>query len=662
MKASLNKVKTQKKSCKIATIGTAFVLAAASFAPMIRARAIDSLNNYAEMRMRGATGIAIEGTNIEAGYDGGTVSVTGAADPVYEIQKNWNYGGGNTGDMHTLYTTSSSLTFTAHPDPNRQAEAWIDGHQVDLVNNTYIWSNLQKRSDASNNYLGYEIEFIFRGGEDQPQPEGNQVAHLRIKGGDGSYESTHPGPDGEEVTETIYYKDTYAESRFAINDGLPSDLRPEGEVRDQEGNLLYDQLDYRYDAEDGEDAIKLRVSTLWHLKLVNKIIVNEQEFIVSDYINYDDRDSWLMNYGHQEVGINLTVPRAADDIYDIIVDVADGGKTYIGNFLWTGDPEQEFMRDPETGEYILDEDGNKIRGYDYIGHSRLALVGVFYEFGGETYTCDEEELSDDACVAPLLEYGHDETVEYDDGSLVVPDGARVTMRVIPERGYQVTDINVAELTTTDEGVGEFTFTVPAGAAYFVADITEVEDKVEAESDAIESGTISISDDEESLDYGTARLDVKDAEFSDEERAEFESAAGDYDVSTYLDISLYKTLYKGTEADTWDDQIPELEHEATITLKLEEGVDGNEVVIVHKKHDGTYEVIPTTYDPVAHTITFKTSSFSDYAIASRTVTTPYTGSLAVDESAGAGVAISAEIAIMVILSTLGAVFVIKRAKK
>ena len=76
------------------------------------------------------------------------------------------------------------------------------------------------------------------------------------------------------------------------------------------------------------------------------------------------------------------------------------------------------------------------------------------------------------------------------------------------------------------------------------------------------------------------------------------------------------------------ELKELNNEATITLQLENGVNGNEVVIVHEKHDGTYEIIPTTYDSATNTITFKTSSFSNYAIASKTIdttsTNPQTG--------------------------------------
>ena len=284
MKVSNTKENLQKYGRKTTIFSAVCVLVLASFIPMIKARALDNSGAYAQMRMRGATGIAIEGTNITAGYDGGEVSVTGATDPAYEILDNWNYGD-HTGEMHALYTKSTSLTFTAQPNENTQAEAWIDGQQVELTNNSYTWSGLQTENEVGDNYRGYEIEFVFRdsGGGD-PQPIGNQVAHLRVKGGDGSYESKHPGPDGEEVAETIYYKDTYIESSFAINNGYPNGLHPEDEVRDQEGDLLYNQLDYHYDGEDDDDSIKLRVSTLWHLKLVNKIIINGQEFIVSNYI------------------------------------------------------------------------------------------------------------------------------------------------------------------------------------------------------------------------------------------------------------------------------------------------------------------------------------------------------------------------------------------
>lgn len=73
---------------------------------------------------------------------------------------------------------------------------------------------------------------------------------------------------------------------------------------------------------------------------------------------------------------------------------------------------------------------------------------------------------------------------------------------------------------------------------------------------------------------------------------------------------------------WLDKISELEKEATISIKLEDGVNADDIVIVYNIHDGEeYEVIEIDfYDPETNTITFKTKSFSSYAIATKTKST------------------------------------------
>ena len=150
-----------------------------------------------------------------------------------------------------------------------------------------------------------------------------------------------------------------------------------------------------------------------------------------------------------------------------------------------------------------------------------------------------------------------------------------------------------------------------------ATIAQVEDVVKSKSEKVESGNIELGGEEGAMSVGTARLDVNDIELSPEQISNFEEAAEDYEIKNYLDISLFNTVFKGKETESWDTQVKDLENDATITLKLEDGVDGNEVVIVHEKHDGTYEIIPVEYDSETNTITFKTKSFSNYAIATKT---------------------------------------------
>lgn len=483
---------------------------------------------------------------------------------------------------------------------------------------------------------------------DNPEPEGNSVAQMHFTSVPGGYadtcldEETHT-----EIECEIPYAGQLQEVMFAINDGQMEEM-PWG----QDPAAGYN-VEYHYDSDEQDEAVTLTLGTRWHMMYETEILVNGQPYEIP--IDYADQSDWLHHYAGQIVSFELEVPKS--DNYEIVAKVRRNPVMHIGNFLWTADPAHEweiakdaYGRDAvdEDGNYIYeeDEDGNRIPNHAYIGHSTLALVAVAYELDGVSYYCnsdegvcvvqdgDDEEIcsidEDDGCGIPYVEFSS-EGEGYDDGSLVVPAGARVTMRVIPDYGYQVVDINVAELTTTDEGIGEFTFTIPAGAAYFTANVVKIDDTVNAESSKVTGGTIDLGDEQSTLAYGTARLDVKDVDLSEEDIAGFEGAAEGYNVKNYLDISLFNVIYRGDADDTWENQVRDLNEPATITLQLDEGVDGNEVVIVHQKHDGTYEIIPTVYDPEAHTLTFTTTSFSNYAIASRTTATPDTGQMTNEDS-------------------------------
>ena len=79
------------------------------------------------------------------------------------------------------------------------------------------------------------------------------------------------------------------------------------------------------------------------------------------------------------------------------------------------------------------------------------------------------------------------------------------------------------------------------------------------------------------------MSVNDVTLSKEQISNFEEKATGYEISSYLDIKLDRILYKGTKDDVWINKLDELKNEATITLQLESGVNGNEVVIVVVLH-------------------------------------------------------------------------------
>ena len=147
------------------------------------------------------------------------------------------------------------------------------------------------------------------------------------------------------------------------------------------------------------------------------------------------------------------------------------------------------------------------------------------------------------------------------------------------------------------------------------------DIVKADSQKVKSGEISLGN---NLEAGSAQLTINDVELSPDKIKGFENAAGDYTISNYLDIDLYNVFYKGKNdsEDVWSNKIDELEKEATITLKLADGLTADDIVIVHNIHNGEkYEIIQIeSYDSTTNTITFKTKSFSNYAIATKTTST------------------------------------------
>lgn len=339
----------------------------------------------------------------------------------------------------------------------------------------------------------------------------------------------------------------------------------------------------------GNNLVNVTFTTFATLSTVTAVNINGTDYAVptakADVINLVDGQFLRYSFNN--------VPEAAT--YNITTTTARS--TVMGNFSWS----------------YKDSD----RGHDnYIDNGVVTLVEL--EYDNHRYTSKADIV---AAGLPYIQYNESDNGAYNE--FMLPAGTKVTLKLMPNAGSQLTSftVNGGEFEAQEE-VGVYSFESVSGNFHLGAHFTAVDDAVATEAEAVESGTITLGDGE--IDNGTARLDVKDVDLDAEDVAEFEDAAGDYKVKTYLDISLFNTIYKGTATDTWDEQITELDGEATITLKLDEGIDGNEIVIVHQKHDGTYEVIPTTYDPVNHTITFKTSSFSNYAIATKTVSTPDTG--------------------------------------
>ena len=200
---------------------------------------------------------------------------------------------------------------------------------------------------------------------------------------------------------------------------------------------------------------------------------------------------------------------------------------------------------------------------------------------------------------------------------IVP-GSKVILRLKPNYGYQLTSITINDKKLeAGEEQSTFEYIMPDTNVHISGIFEKVDDKVNTKSDKVKNGVIELN--EKEIDTGTVVLSVEDINLSKEQISNFEKNANGYHISSYLNINLSQVIYKGNQENIWENELRELNNPAKITLKLEDGIDGNEVVIVHEKHDGTYEIIPTTYNSETNTITFFTTSFSNYAIASKNAT-------------------------------------------
>lgn len=207
------------------------------------------------------------------------------------------------------------------------------------------------------------------------------------------------------------------------------------------------------------------------------------------------------------------------------------------------------------------------------------------------------------------------------GLVSVYPGSKVVFEFIPDYGYQLTSISINEqpMAATNT-INRFEITIPenpegSGNVHFGATFTKTEDIVKTNSTSINSGEIALGNE---LEGGSAQLTISDTSVSSNKKAQFENVAGAYEITNYLDIDLYNVYYKGKNDanDVWSKQIEDLNEYATISMKLKENIDADDIAIVHNIHNGDeFETIKIdSYDEATNTITFKTKSFSNYAIA------------------------------------------------
>ena len=180
---------------------------------------------------------------------------------------------------------------------------------------------------------------------------------------------------------------------------------------------------------------------------------------------------------------------------------------------------------------------------------------------------------------------------------IVP-GSEITLRVTPKYGYQLDSITInGQSLTPSADTSTYTYTMPDANVHICGIFTKKEDQTELKTDKVKNALIQLAENE--ITSGNSRLTIKD-----------------YQIVGYFDIKLAQILYKNSAADLWVNDIAALKNPAKVSLQFgtDMEVEGNDLIVIHENSDGTYEVIPASFDSATKTVMFQTKGFSNYAVA------------------------------------------------
>lgn len=211
------------------------------------------------------------------------------------------------------------------------------------------------------------------------------------------------------------------------------------------------------------------------------------------------------------------------------------------------------------------------------------------------------------------------------GYLTIPVGAKVTLKLIPDYGYQIGSAVVNENLTLQPNtdVSSFTFTMPATNVHFkgifkktdnATDVTGSENVKQAQ---IAGQGLALS--------GNMNLTVKDDEnyAKKDEALQMVSTANGQEKTALasLNLTIDNVVSKGTadasgKTQYWTTNVTDLQgNDAKISLELN-GLDisGQDEVAVVREHDGNLDSISNvTYDSSTGTLSFESDLFSTYTI-------------------------------------------------
>ena len=209
------------------------------------------------------------------------------------------------------------------------------------------------------------------------------------------------------------------------------------------------------------------------------------------------------------------------------------------------------------------------------------------------------------------------------GLYAVQPGTPVTIRLIPDYGYQLksTDLNGVTVAAGSE-VNTFTFTMPNTNLHLAALFEKTEDRIDCTRSTVVSNA-SIVNGGNAASSGNLSLTVRDNASYNTDVTGAVSGTEVVKVAS-LDLTLENIVGKG-DGTCWEVPVTEFANDINVGLTLDLGAPGaGETYSVVRDHNGVLTELATTYDAATKVLTFSTNQFSTYTIVKKNVPDTSTG--------------------------------------
>lgn len=220
----------------------------------------------------------------------------------------------------------------------------------------------------------------------------------------------------------------------------------------------------------------------------------------------------------------------------------------------------------------------------------------------------DNQQGDDA----MVEHGRVEMVSGyhsgGDGHFLVNNDADVTIKLIPDYGYQVVGakINGDVDLKANSNTNEFTFKMPHTNVHFKGIFRKTEDIVSVNAEGV-SGASLTNGNAVAGSGGTAKMTIASA--SPSVISGIEGVDENKTVQA-VDIQMTQLFYKNSADDLWTQPQHELSSSAEVKLVVNQPAAGYAVL---REHNGQVVEIPAYYDEATGTVTFASDKYSVFTL-------------------------------------------------